>query len=71
MQHNLNSLKFHVWETANKVNLYTSKEVNEGDTLVQSGTSVTVTKVCDKRHPGSENPMETGVMFYELNVDRD
>jgi len=67
--HNLNTLRHHVWQTADKINVYSVKQINKGDRLVLSGETVIVTKVEDAKRPNADMP--DGTMFYELNVKKD
>lgn len=68
MQHDITNLRHHKWVSASKINVYSPKEINKGDTILLKDESFNVVDICDIKQPDEENKKYKGTMFYELKV---
>lgn len=58
--------RHHLWETASKINVYSTERIDTGDKMILKGETVTVTKSsCSK---ANEEYANGKAMFYELDI---
>lgn len=58
----------HVWVTASKLNVYSTEQINVGDTIDLKGESLLVTKSSASK--SNEEYASSKTIFYELEVAR-